>query len=96
MREKHSHYKSASERKIARIDKKITLLRQKRIYLESLLPVDKPKPVQAKAQPRSYAMSEEEFCEKIIRMANQLIRTIELFFNMYLHNNIVGGHFRHV
>lgn len=29
-------------------------------------------------------------------MANQLIRTIELFFNMYVHNNIVGGHLRNV
>lgn len=29
-------------------------------------------------------------------MVNQLIRTIELYFNMYEHNNIVGGYFKNV
>lgn len=29
-------------------------------------------------------------------MVNQLIKTIELYFNMYLHNNIVGGHLKNV
>jgi hypothetical protein len=29
-------------------------------------------------------------------MVNQLIKTIELYFNMYEHNNIVGGYFKNV
>ncbi len=29
-------------------------------------------------------------------MVNQLIKVIELYFNMYQHNNIVGGYFKNV
>ena len=29
-------------------------------------------------------------------MVNQLIKIIELYFNMYEHNNIVGGYFKNV
>lgn len=29
-------------------------------------------------------------------MAQGMVRIVELFFNLYQHNNIVGGHFRKV
>lgn len=29
-------------------------------------------------------------------MVSQVIKTIELYFNMYQHTNIVGSHFRNV
>lgn len=29
-------------------------------------------------------------------MAQGMVKIIELFFNLYQHNNIVGGHFRKV
>jgi hypothetical protein len=64
--------------------------------LESLLPVDKPKIPSIKPQARRYPFGEEELREKIQKMVNQLILTIELYFNMYVHNNIVAGHFRKV
>ena len=34
--------------------------------------------------------------EKIGKTVNQLIKTIELYFNMYVHNNIVAGHFKKI
>lgn len=58
--------------------------------------MDKPKTQIMRPQPKRYPFGEEELREKITKMANQLIRTIELFFNMYVHNNIVGGHLRKV
>lgn len=96
LRERSPQYKSASERKIARIESKIKALRQKRSYLESLLPVEKPRAAAVRAAGRRYAGGEEEFRERTGRLANQLVRTVELFFNMYTHDNIVGGHFRKV
>ena len=32
----------------------------------------------------------------MLKMIRLLIKTIELFYNMYIHNNIVGGHLKHV
>lgn len=34
--------------------------------------------------------------EKIMNLALGLIKYVELFFNMYQHNNIVGGHLKNV
>ena len=31
-----------------------------------------------------------------MKMVNQLIKVIELYYNMYEHNNIVGGYFKNV
>ena len=34
--------------------------------------------------------------DRILKMIRLLIKTIELFYNMYQHNNIVGGHLKNV
>jgi hypothetical protein len=49
-----------------------------------------------KPPPKTYNTTDDEFKQKIQKMVNQLIKTIELYFNMYLHNNIVGGHFKKI
>ena len=51
-REKNSNYKTASERKINRIDSKIQSLKDKKEYLKSLMPREKPKVVHPKTKPR--------------------------------------------
>lgn len=58
-KEKSTQYKSASERKISRIDSKIAGLRQKRLYLESLIPQQQIKPQIVRSQPKRYPISQE-------------------------------------
>lgn len=58
--------------------------------------MEKPKIIIPKASPKKYNISHDEFKEKIVKMVNQLIKVIELYFNMYQHNNIVGGYFKNV
>ena len=85
-------YKTASERKLTRIDTKINNLKEKRTYLISLMPRDRPKAVQSRPKPPTEMVKKE----KILALTLNLIKYLELYYNMYQHNNIVAGHLKNI
>lgn len=68
------------------------MLQEKKIYLKSLMPKEKAKVVANRPKPRGEVVKKE----KIMSLALTLIKYIELYFNMYQHDNIVGGHFKNI
>lgn len=71
-REKNNQRKTQSERKLSKIDSKISILEEKKIYLKGLMPKEKAKTIVNRPKPRGEVVKKE----KVMSLTLNLIKYI--------------------